>query len=99
MKAALINSATREVVNTIVADATRDKAPDGFDLVNLDDGSMVMVGWMHSRDRGFFMGPEMKARIEAERIAAWNEPSAVQARAAEKNQGASIDSVEAGDGR
>jgi hypothetical protein len=99
MKAALINSKTREVANLIVADPAHDKAPDGFEIVGIEDDSPVGNGWLYSRDRGFFMGAELKGSIEAERIAAWNSPDAVESRSIEKNADAFLDSVEVDDGR
>lgn len=96
MKCAYVNSATRYVISTIMADPTRDKAPEGFELVGIDDNIIVGEGWMFSRARGFFMGPEMIDRIEAERLAAWNSPEAVLIRYIETNADAFLDRVGAG---
>lgn len=53
MRCALIDSLTRQVVNVIMADPTRDRAPDGFEIASIPDGLAVEPGWLHSADRGF----------------------------------------------
>ena len=46
MRAAVVDQTSNLVTNLIVADASVDRAPDGFVLVNLEDDSPVGVGWV-----------------------------------------------------
>lgn len=81
MRAAMIDAETRAVVNVIVADPLRDKAPDGFELAAVPDGMSVGEGWLYSVERGFLMGPELKERVAAEEARQAAEMSAAECEA------------------
>ncbi len=96
MRCALIDSLTRQVVNVIMADPARDRAPDGFSIVPVPNDVPVESGWLHSDSRGFLMGPEQRKRIA-------NEERAIALDAAviamiEKNPDTFLDRFEAGHG-
>lgn len=52
MRAAVIDPATGNVVNIIVADAAVDKI-EGFSLVNLPDANPAGAGWKIEPDKTF----------------------------------------------
>ena len=80
MRAALINPKTGAVENVIVADASKDRAPDSYVLVAVEDSENIGVGWLHSRKLGFTMGPELKRRIEHEESEATREEADFRAK-------------------
>jgi hypothetical protein len=57
MRAAVVDLETDIVVNIIVADASRDIAPEGTLLVNLEETSPCSPGWIYDPATGNFMEP------------------------------------------
>jgi len=98
MRCALVHSETRAVINVIVADPARDKAPEGCELALVPIDCAAGEGWLYSVDRGFIMGPELKAKADDERRAAWNHPDAVLIRQIEASPDAVLDAMEADNG-
>lgn len=57
MRAAVVDQTSNIVTNIIVADASVDRAPDGFVLVNLPDDSPVGGGWVFDPNTASFSDP------------------------------------------
>lgn len=55
MRCAVVDNETGAVVNVIVADADKDKAPEGCFLVNLFEKSRVDVSWTYDfEEKNFY---------------------------------------------
>ena len=57
MRAAVVDQTSNLVTNLIVADASVDRAPDGFVLVNLPEDSQVGIGWVFDPITASFSDP------------------------------------------
>jgi hypothetical protein len=57
MKAAVVETATNIVVNTIMADASKDLPPDDCFLVDITE-KQCDIGWIYDPATGTFSAPE-----------------------------------------
>lgn len=69
MRAAVIDPASGNVVNVIVADAAIDAAPADHLLIDVPDGLAIDHRWQWNSVDGFKPGPELQAELDAEAAA------------------------------
>lgn len=69
MRCALIESATRHVINVIEADPGKDRPAAGTEIVAIPDGLEVVAGWSYSAARGFIPSVEQRSVEEITSVA------------------------------
>ena len=69
MRCALIETASRHVINIIEADPATDKPAKGTEIVAIPDGLEVVAGWSYSAARGFIPSVEQRSVEEITSVA------------------------------